>query len=62
MKIQEVMKLQRKSLISIALILISGLLPTDNVYLNLEDTIQALKDYSQAINIVPDDDLFYNQR
>lgn len=32
------------------------------VYLNLEDTIQALKDYSQAINIVPDDDLFYNQR
>lgn len=32
------------------------------VYLNLEDTIQALKDYSQAINIVPDDDHFYNQR
>lgn len=32
------------------------------VYLNLEDTIQALKDYSQAINIVPDDDRFYNQR
>lgn len=31
-------------------------------YLNLEDTIQALKDYSQAINIVPDDDRFYNQR
>lgn len=32
------------------------------VYLNLEDTIQALIDYSQAINIVPDDDRFYNQR
>lgn len=32
------------------------------VYLNLEDTIQALKDYSQTINIVPDDDRFYNQR
>ena len=32
------------------------------VYLNLEDTIEALKDYSQAINIVPDDDRFYNQR
>lgn len=32
------------------------------VYLNLEDTIQALKDYSQAINIVPGDDRFYNQR
>lgn len=32
------------------------------VYLNLEDTIQALKDYSQAINIVPDDDRFCNQR
>lgn len=32
------------------------------VYLNLEDTIQALKDYSQAIDIVPDDDRFYNQR
>ena len=32
------------------------------VYLNLEDTIQALKDYSQAINIVPDDDRLYNQR
>lgn len=32
------------------------------VYLNLKDTIQALKDYSQAINIVPDDDRFYNQR
>lgn len=32
------------------------------VYLNLEDAIQALKDYSQAINIVPDDDRFYNQR
>lgn len=32
------------------------------VYLNLEDTIQALKDYCQAINIVPDDDRFYNQR
>ena len=32
------------------------------VYLNLEDTIQVLKDYSQAINIVPDDDRFYNQR
>lgn len=32
------------------------------VYLNLEDTIQALKDYSQAINIVPDDERFYNQR
>lgn len=32
------------------------------VYLNLEDTIQALKDYSQVINIVPDDDRFYNQR
>ena len=32
------------------------------VYLNLEDTMQALKDYSQAINIVPDDDRFYNQR
>ena len=32
------------------------------VYLNLKDTIQALTDYSQAINIVPDDDRFYNQR
>lgn len=32
------------------------------VYLNLEDTIQALKDYSQAINVMPDDDRFYNQR
>ena len=32
------------------------------VYLNLEDTIQALKDYSQAINIMPDDDRLYNQR
>ena len=32
------------------------------VYLTLKDTIQALKDYSQAINIVPDDDRFYNQR
>lgn len=32
------------------------------VYLKLKDTIQALKDYSQAINIVPDDDRFYNQR
>lgn len=32
------------------------------VFLNLKDTIQALKDYSQAINIVPDDDRFYNQR
>ncbi|OXL44177.1 aspartic protease [Segatella copri] len=32
------------------------------VYLNLEDTIQALKDYSQAINVMPDDDRLYNQR
>ena len=32
------------------------------VYLNLEDTIQALKDYSQAINVMLDDDRFYNQR
>ena len=32
------------------------------VYLNLEDTIHALKDYSQAINVMPDDDRLYNQR
>lgn len=32
------------------------------VYLNLEDTIQALKDYSQAINVMPDDGRLYNQR
>ena len=32
------------------------------VYLNLEDTIQALKDYSQAINVMPDDDRLYDQR
>ena len=32
------------------------------VYLNLEDTIQALKDYSLAINVMPDDDRLYNQR
>lgn len=32
------------------------------VYLNLEDTIQALKDYSQAINVMPEDDRLYNQR
>lgn len=32
------------------------------VYLNLEDTIQALKDYSQSINVMPDDDRLYNQR
>ena len=32
------------------------------VYLNLEDTIQALKDYSQAINVMPADDRLYNQR
>ncbi len=32
------------------------------VYLNLEDTIQALKDYTQAISIKPDDDRLYNAR
>ncbi len=32
------------------------------VYLNLEDTVQALKDYGQAINIMPDDDNLYDAR
>lgn len=32
------------------------------IYLNLEDTIQALKDYTQAINVMPDDDRLYNAR
>ena len=32
------------------------------VFLNLEDTIQALKDYAQAINISPDDSRLYNAR
>ena len=32
------------------------------VYLNLEDTIQALKDYTQAISIRPDDDRIYEAR
>lgn len=32
------------------------------VYLSLEDTIQALKDYDMAINVSPNDDRFYNYR
>lgn len=32
------------------------------VYLNLEDTVQALKDYAQAISIMPEDDQIYNAR
>lgn len=32
------------------------------VYLNLEDTVQALKDYAQAISIMPEDDEIYNAR
>lgn len=32
------------------------------VYLNLEDTIQALKDYTQAISIRPDDERIYESR
>lgn len=32
------------------------------VYLNLEDTVLALKDYAQAISIMPEDDEIYNAR
>ena len=32
------------------------------VYLNLEDTIQALRDYGQAINMRPNDSRFYDAR
>ena len=32
------------------------------VYLNLEDTVQALKNYAQAISIMPEDDEIYNAR
>lgn len=32
------------------------------VYLNLEDTVQAIKDYGQAISITPEDDRLYNAR
>lgn len=32
------------------------------IFLNLEDTIQALKDYASAINIKPEDDRLYNAR
>ena len=33
-----------------------------NVFLNLEDTIQAMKDYAQAIALTPEDDRLYNAR
>lgn len=32
------------------------------VFLNLEDTVQALKDYAQAIALTPEDDRLYNAR
>lgn len=32
------------------------------VYLNLEDTVQALKDYATAISLTPEDDRLYNSR
>lgn len=32
------------------------------VYLNLEDTVQALKDYATAINLTPEEDNLYNTR
>lgn len=32
------------------------------VFLNLEDTIQAIKDYAQAITLPPEDDRLYNAR
>lgn len=32
------------------------------VFLNLEDTIQAIKDYAQAITLTPEDDRLYNAR
>lgn len=32
------------------------------IYLNLEDTVHAIKDYSQAINATPEDSRIYNQR
>lgn len=33
-----------------------------NVYLNLGDTLQALKDYSQAISFMPDNEKLYEER
>lgn len=33
-----------------------------SVFLNLEDTIQAMKDYAQAIALTPEDDRLYNTR
>ena len=33
-----------------------------SVFLNLEDTIQAIKDYTQAIALTPEDDRLYNAR
>ena len=33
-----------------------------SVFLNLEDTIQAIKDYAQAIALTPEDDRLYNAR
>ena len=33
-----------------------------SVFLNLEDTIQAMKDYAQAIALTPEDDDLYNSR
>ena len=32
------------------------------IFLNLEDTIQALKDYAQAVSLTPEDDRLYNAR
>lgn len=32
------------------------------IFLNLEDTVQALKDYAQAIALTPEDDRLYNAR
>lgn len=32
------------------------------IYLNLEDTVHAIKDYSQAISATPEDSRIYNQR
>ena len=33
-----------------------------SVFLNLEDTVQAMKDYAQAITLTPEDDRLYNAR
>ena len=33
-----------------------------SVFLNLEDTIQAIKDYTQAIALTPEEDRLYNTR